>query len=208
MKLYSTSRISRRLGERLFLKAERDATPKSAMVRRAYPPGMHGKRRSRGLSDFGVALKEKQKIQYLYGLSNSGLKRLVAEAAAKRGKSSIQALIEILELRLDNAVYRLGLAASRRIARQVISHGHIMVNGRRTRIPSFRLRTGSAIGIRPESRAQPLFSAIPTRLKKYSPPAWLSLDAEEFAGTVTRLPTEDDAMISQDISKLIGFYSR
>src|ERR1051326_5017597 len=125
MKVRSTSRIARRLGERFIFKAERDTTPKSAMARRPYPPGMHGKRRSRGLSEFGTELAEKQKVRFQYGMTDKALKRAVFDASKVAAKSKTTALFELLEQRLDNVVLRLGLAPSRRVAHHLISYGFI-----------------------------------------------------------------------------------
>lgn len=208
MKLYATSRVSRRLGEKLFLKAERDATQKSAMVRRPYPPGMHGKRRRRGLSEFGIEIQEKQKVRYLYGISDAVLKKHVRSASRARGKTKTQALLELLECRLDNAVYRLGLAPSRRIARQAVSHGHVQLNGKLVHTASILVKPGDRISTRESSRGAPPFADAPIRLKKYQPPAWLALKPEELAGSVVRLPSEEDNLISQNLSKVIEFYSR
>ena len=209
MKLYTPSRISRRLGERFFFKAERDSSPKSASVRRPYPPGVHGKRRGRrGFSDFGVRLQEKLKVRYLYGLSDTVLKKYVrrAERAAKKTKG--QALLEMLETRLDNAVYRLGLAPSRRVARQLVSHGHILLNQKSVRTASHLVRPGDRISIRESSRHSPVFEEVQLRLKKYQPPEWLALMAEEAMGEVKRFPLEADRLISQNLDRVIEFYSR
>ncbi len=210
MKLYSTSRIQRRLGERLFLKAERDATQKSAMIRRPYPPGMHGKKRRRTGSEFSLELAEKQKVRYLYGITNTALGSYVREATrmAGRNKTKTAALLGLLECRLDNVVHRLGLAASRRIARQMVGHGHILVNGRRATIPSRALRPGDRMQIREASKGMPLFAGLAIRLKKYQPPEWLSVGAESQEGEVMRLPVESDNLISYNLPKVIEFYSR
>ncbi|MEK7465123.1 MAG: 30S ribosomal protein S4 [Patescibacteria group bacterium] len=202
------SRISRRLGEKFFFKAERDSSPKSAMVRRPYPPGMHGKRRRRSASEFGAELAEKQKIRYLYGLSDAALARVIREASRVRGRTKTQALVELLERRLDNVVFRLGLAPSRRIARHLVSYGHITVHGRRVRSPGLLVRPGDQIGIRPESRGGGLFEGLASRLKKHEPPAWLLLRHAEEAGEVKRLPQEADELLTYNLSKVIEYYSR
>ncbi|MDP3727273.1 MAG: 30S ribosomal protein S4 [bacterium] len=211
MKLIMPSRISRRLGERFFFKAERDASPKSASVRRPYPPGMHGKkRRRRGGSEFGVELAEKQKVRYLYGLSDSGLRASVREATRIAGRATTKttALLGELERRLDNIVYRLGFVPSRRIARQVVSHGHILMNERRASIASRPVRPGDRIRVKESSLAQPMFDGLAIRLKKQQLPEWLSVDPERAEGTMVRLPLESDNLISQNLSKVLEFYSR
>lgn len=211
MKLIMPSRVSRRLGERFFFKAERDAGPKSATIRRPYVPGMHGKkRRRRNASEFGIELAEKQKVRYFYGLSNSALKIYASEATrmAGKGKTKTAALLELLERRLDSVVYRLGFTPSRRIARQVVGHGHIFVNGRRATIASRRARLGDRISIREASRSKAPFEGLTIRLKKYQPPEWLRVDPEAAEGSVVRLPLESDNLISYNLSKVIEFYSR
>jgi small subunit ribosomal protein S4 len=208
MKLYTPSRVARRLGERFGFKAERDFTQKSVAVRRPYPPGMHGKRRSRGLSEFGAELAEKQKIRFLYGVSDTVLKRYVREAGRAKNKTKTQALLEILEQRLDNVVYRLGLVPSRRIARQVVSHGHIFLNGKRMKIPSASVKVGDRVKLREASRALQIFEGLAVRLKKIQPPEWLIVLPEELAGEMKRLPAESDNLISQNLSKVIEYYSR
>lgn len=208
MKLYSTSRIQRRLGERLFLKAERDASPKSAMARRPYPPGLHGSRRGRGLSEFGLALREKQKMRFIYGISNAQLKRYAASRARSRKTSRTQALMELVERRLDSIVFRMGLAPSRRVARQMVSHGHFLLNGRRVRSPSCILRPGDRVSIREASRDHPVFAGLAVRLKKHQPPEWLEVSAEKMEGRMTKPPAAMDAQASLDIGKVIQFYSR
>lgn len=208
MKIYATSRISRRFGERMPFKAERDSSPKSAMVRRPYPPGMHGKRRSRGLSEFGTELVEKQKIRYQYGLSNRGLKKLVDTAGAIRGKTTTQTLTELLERRLDNVVRHLGLAPSRRVAQHLISYGFIAVNRKPAKIPSRLVRTGDVIAIRDEKKSRPVLAGLAIHLKKHTPPAWLELNSETWSGSVKRMPNEDEGLLQINLSKVIEFYSR
>lgn len=211
MKLYSTSKVQRRLGERLFLKAERDATPKSATARRPYPPGMHGSkrgRRGRGLSEFGSTLREKQKIRFLYGLSDTQLKRYAKAAASSRKGSKTQALVERLERRMDSVVFKMGFSPSRRVARQLVSHGHILLNGRRVRSPSHFLRPGDRLTTREASRSHPWFAGLTVRLKNHQPPEWLEISAEEWSGRVKQLPTAGDEHALLDMSKVIEFYSR
>ena len=208
MKLYSTSRISRRLGERFPFKAERDAGPKSAMVRRPYPPGMHGKRRSRGLSEFGTELVEKQKVRYLYGLSDGGLKKLVDKASRIQGKTKTASLFEFLERRLDNVVWRLGLAPSRRVAQHLVSYGYIMVNGKAAKVPSRLVRPGDTIEIRESKRASPRTAGLEVHLKKHQPPAWLAINPETWTGEVKRVPNEQDELVPHNLSKVVEYFSR
>lgn len=210
MKLIMPSRVSRRLGERFFFKAERDASPKSAMIRRPYPPGMHAKtrRRRRALSEYGAELAEKQKVRFAYGLADRMLKRYVRTAAGAKVKTRTQVLTETLERRLDNVVYRLGLAPSRRIARHLTSYGHFLVNGRQVRSPAILLRPGDRVAVRASSRSKLPFQGLEVRLKRAEPPAWLARDVEALAGSVKRLPAEQDAAITYNLGKVIGYYSR
>ncbi len=208
MKLYTPSRISRRLGEKFFFKAERDMTAKSAMVRRPYPPGVHGKRGSRASSEFGTELKEKQKVRYLYGISDKVLKKYVGKAAQARSGTKTEALYKSLERRLDNAVFRLGLAPSRRISRQMVSHGHLEVNGRPVRTPSIGLRPGDQVAVRQASRGKMIFEGLALKLKKHQPPSWLSLDVEAMSGAVQSLPSLEEDNSFQNLSKVIEYYSR
>ena len=208
MKLYSPSKISRRLGERFFFKAERDSSSKSAMIKRPYPPGAHGKSRRRAISEFGAELQEKQKIMYLYGLNDKQLKKYVQFSSRVKGKTKTRTLLERLEMRLDSVVYRLGLAHSRRIARHMVSYGHIFLNGKPSKTPSQLLSVGDSISIRESSRSNPLFEGLKVRLNKYQPPEWLGVNSEEAAGTILRPPSETDNLILQNLSKVIEYYSR
>ena len=194
----------------MFLKAERDATQKSAMIRRPYPPGQHTKRSGRrgSGSEFGIALKEKQKLRYLYGVSDRALKGYVAQASRARQIAKTAALIELLERRIDSAVWRIGLVPSRRMGRQAVSHGHVLINGKRVRTPSRLVRIGDVLEIHPQSRGKGMFAGAEKRLAKYEPPAWLSLEPEAWRGSVRTVPTAHDDSISFDTSRVIEFYSR
>lgn len=194
----------RALGTKLFLKAERCNSPKCAMVRRSYRPGVHGKRR-RSVSDFGRQLQEKQKIQLTFGLRNRQMRNLFKILALKKGLSA-QELMTILEKRLDNAVYRLGLAPSRIVARQFISHGHILVNGRKVTIPSYQVKPNDKIEIRPASRSKKIFEDLPLRLKKYEPPAWLKLDREAAIGEVVSQPEVSETGFDPNL--VVQYYSK
>lgn len=208
MKLYTPSRITRRLGERFFFKAERDLTPKSVSVRRPYPPGMRSRRSRRSLSEFGLALTERQKVRYTYGVSSTALRRYAERARRARGRAATAVLVELLERRLDNAIFRLGLAPSRRIARQLVSHGHITMNGRRVRTPSREVRQGDELAVQPRSRSHPVFGNIAVRLKNYEPPAWLRIVPEELRGEVLRAPEADDAALTLHTNRVIEYFSR
>src|SRR3989344_2607329 len=168
-------KIERRIGEKLFLKGERSFSPKTAISRRPYPPGLHGKKRRRGRSEYGTQLREKQKVRYLYGINNGKLKRYFEEARANKNKPTVDTLAELLERRLDNTVFRLGFTVSRSIARHLVSYGHILVNGKCVRQPSLKIKIGDTISPKVSELSLTLYQDLNTRLKKYTPPEWLEL---------------------------------
>lgn len=201
-------KISRRLGENLFLKGERSFSQKSAVVRKPYPPGMHGpKGRRRPISEFGRQLKGKQKIRFMYGLRENQLKRYVRESMKEKGEMG-ENLLRKLEMRFDNVIYRLGFAISRSISRQFASHGHFILNGRKVNIPSAKIKVGDVIKIRPASENKKMFSDLKTALKKYKTPSWLSLDKDKLEGKVVSRPEKDEIGFSGDLSVIVEYYSR
>lgn len=201
-------KIERRIGEKLFLKGERSFSQKTAVSRRPYPPGLHGKKRRRKHSDYGTELREKQKVRYLYGIDDGQLKRYFEEALAQRVQPTAERLAELLERRLDNVVFRLGFAVSRSIARHLVSYGHIFVNGRRVRQPSFRVKIGDSVALNESELSSALFQDIDVRLKKYTPPEWLEQSKEKHAGKVVHLPHLGDIMTQQNISLVVEYYSK
>lgn len=200
MKSGPREKISRRLGVNLFLKGERSAGPKSAFTRRPYPPGLHGPKRQAKLSEYGLQLREKQKVRYSYGISERQLRRYFKQASKFKGNTG-EKLLEFLERRLDNVVYRLGFSFSRPQARQLVSHGFISVNGRKIDIPSFMVQPGDTIKIK---RTLPGWQ-LPA---DFSPPAWLTLDKKTLTGTVGRLPERSDIGFEIDEKMIVEFYSR
>lgn len=205
-------KVERRLGEKLFLKADRCFGPKCALIRRAVPPGVHGKgqgrRGRRGGSEYDKMLRAKQKVRYLYGLDDKDVARYTKKAVSMAGVFSSNFLM-MLEARLDNVVFRSGLAPSRRTARQIVSHGHIAVNDRIINIPSFQVKKGDRISIKEKSLRSPLFSGIEVRLKNYEPPSWLVLDKNKKEAVIgdTPLPPEDRETLFE-VTKIKEFYSR
>jgi small subunit ribosomal protein S4 len=195
----------RSLGVKLSIRGKRAESPKSALLRKPYRPGQHGKKYRQRLSEFGVQLQEKQKIKFSYGLTDKQLKRIF-EAAAKKADSAIRVVTETLESRLDNALMRLGFFDSRSIARQAVSHGHFLVNGRRVKIPSYHLKPGDVITIRPASRHLSLFQDLPERLKNYEVPPWLELDKTSLTARVVSSPK--DVELPFDINLVVDFYSK
>jgi len=184
----------RAVGEKLFLKGERCFTPKCAFIRRSYRPGVHGQARRRALSEFALGLLEKQKVKRTYGVRERQFKNYF-EAASLKKPSKVSALkpadllLAGLEKRLDNVVYRLGFAFSRSVGRQLVSHGHFFVNGRRVSVPSYEVRVGDAITVRPQSAKMKIFGDLKESLKKHKAPAWLIMDAKNFEGKIKTEPT-------------------
>ena len=181
---------------------------KCALKRKPYPPGVHGKSFRRGLSEFGQQLREKQKVKFLYGLRETQFKNYIDKAVAQRAIPSGEAIIRNLEMRLDNVIYRLGLALTRAGARQIVNHGHIMVNGKRVNIPSYKLAVGDTVAIRPGSMQKGVFMNLATSVKKYAPPAWLELDKINYAGKIISYPAADDLIRSYNLSSIVEYYSR
>ena len=198
----------RRANQKLFLKGERCFGPKCAMTRRPYAPGVHGKAFRRRSSEYGQQLAEKQKIRYVYGVSETQFKNYFKEIAKKQVGDKEELLIRKLESRLDNVIFRLGWASSRRAARQGVNHGYFLVNGRKTNIPSYQVKKGDIIQIRGKSKKTKIFENLKALLKKYEAPAWLSLNKEKFEGEVKDTPKLEDVDRVGEISKIIEFYSR
>lgn len=204
-------KIERRLGERLLLKGERSLSPKSAIVKKPYPPGIHGNKRRgpRKMSEYGQQLNSKQKVRNTYRLMERQFKNYIKSALSSK-KDLSEAILNKLEYRLDNIIYRMGLAQSRDQARQLVNHGHVSVNGRRTNIPSYEVRMGDEIKIREGSKKTAFFTAlVPQWLTKYQVPAWLELDKNQMVGKVKGRPTlEESGLNPNDLQAIIEFYSR
>jgi small subunit ribosomal protein S4 len=202
-------KIERRLGTKLFLKGERSFSPKSATVKRMYPPGVHGKAFRRHASEYGMQLQSKQRVRNTYRMLEKQFKNLAKVAIASK-KETGDLLVRKLEGRLDNVVYRAGLAQSRDQARQVVNHGHITVNGRKTTIPSFQVSLGDVIKVREGSLKSKYFSTLaPQWIKKYEAPKWIELDRDALTAKVVGIPTlPDSGLDSKDLQSLIEFYSR
>lgn len=196
----------RRSGQKLFLKEEKCFSPKCPISRKPYPPGKRAKR-PKPVSEYGRQLKEKQKMKFLYGLKEKQFANYVKKAMKKSGAVGSQ-IIEFLESRLDNTVFKLGFAKSRSLARQLVSHGHICVNNRKVTIPSFRVKKGNKISIRKESIAKKVFMDLDTFLKKYNAPEWLKLNKTKKEGEMIKQPVIGSAEMDIDINKIIEFYSR
>lgn len=206
----SKCKICRRAGVKLFLKGEKCFSPKCPMIRKPYPPGQKKKRRTRALSEYGKELKEKQKLKNWYNLKERQFKKYIKEALKARGKveDATAELIKVLEKRLDNVVFRLGFASSRPSARQMISHGHFLVNDRAINIPSFSVKKGDKIKIKPNSFKKNIFKNLPQVLKKYKPPSWLEISAKDLEGKVIDKPNLEEAAPPAEISSIFEYYSR
>lgn len=200
-------RLCRRVSEKLFLKGDRCSSPKCAVERRGSPPGAQAQRRRRRLSDRGLQLQEKQKARYAYGILERQFRRLFAMAARKPGATG-EYLIQLLERRLDNVVYRLGMAASRDQARQIVLHGHITVNGGKVDIPSYLVKGGDIIGWRQGSTKTDLYKKLAEAPPAGPTPGWLSLDVEHLTGRVLSLPSRSDIQVPFSETAIVEYYSR
>ncbi|NJD29191.1 MAG: 30S ribosomal protein S4 [Chloroflexi bacterium] len=202
----SVCRLCRREGAKLFLKGTRCYTKKCSFERRPTPPGQHGVRR-RKMGDFGIQLREKQKVRRVYGVLERQFRNYFREAETHTGVTG-EALLQSLETRLDNVVFRLGFASSRPQARQLVSHGHFAVNGVATDVPSYALKPGDRIEVRESRRGRSAFKAIRETLASHQPPDWLSLDAANLSGTVVSVPRRDQMPLDLSEQLVVEYYSR
>ncbi|MGF1484654.1 MAG: 30S ribosomal protein S4 [Opitutales bacterium] len=195
-----TTRINRRFGQALF-------APTKAFERKNYLPGIHGARLRRRVSDYSLGLNEKQKLRLMFGLTEKQFRLTFARAKTKRGVTG-EIFMAMLESRLDNVIYRLGLARSRQAARQFVCHGHIKVNGQKVDIPSFEAKPGDEIEVRDRTSSRQLATRCLEETQMRAVPAWLTIAEEALRGTVNRLPTRDE--MEQDINEqlIVEFYSR
>ncbi len=199
-------RLCRREGVKLFLKGARCMTEKCAIERRSYPPGQHGQGRQRA-SEYSAQLREKQKLKRIYGLQERQFRGLFGKAERKPGITG-EHLLKLLESRLDNVVYRLGFASSRKEARQLVNHGHLLVNGRKTDIPGFMVRAGDVVEVRERSRnLVPVQTAL-EGVDGRGIPAWLELDRATFKGTVRGFPTKEELALPVNEQMVVELYSR
>ncbi len=199
-------RLCRREGLKLFLKGDRCFKEKCAFERRGYAPGQHGRRRTK-VQNYGIQLREKQKVKRMYGVLERQFRGYFARAARSKGITGTN-LLQTLERRLDNVVYRLGFASSRSMARQLVTHGHIQVNGRKMSIPSALVKTGSVIALREKSRKNEQIKICVDTAKGRGVPAWLELDADQFQGTVRQLPERDEILMPIQEQLIVELYSK
>ncbi|MEO7118602.1 MAG: 30S ribosomal protein S4 [Candidatus Limnocylindrales bacterium] len=200
------SRLCRREGMKLYLKGSKCYTKKCPFERRPTPPGQHGIRR-RKMSEYGVQLREKQKVRRVYGILERQFKHYFETAESRPGVTG-ENLLRLLETRLDNTVFRMGFATSRAQARQLVNHGHFAVNGRATDIPSFRLKEGDVVSVRDGSAKSEYFKNAKDTLRSASRPDWLTADADKLAGSVTTLPSRDQMPAELNEQLVVEYYSR
>ncbi len=200
-------RLCRREGIKLFLKGDRCLSSKCAIERRNTRPGEHGQARGRKPSGYALQLREKQKVRRTYGVLERQFHRYYEEALRRPGKTS-EHLIQLLEMRLDNVVYRLGFADSRAQARQLVNHGHFQVNGRKTDIPSMILKPGNVVAVRERSRNTEYFKTRALMLADKGIPQWLRLDPDTLSGRVESLPGRQELELPFDEALVVEYYQR
>ncbi len=202
----SVCRQCRRENMKLFLKGDRCYTDKCAFERRPYPPGQHGQARLK-FSEYALQLREKQKVKRYYGIFEKQFRRYFATASKEKGVTGTR-LLQLLELRLDNITYSLGFGVSRRDARQLVKHGHIMVNGKKVDIPSFVVSKGDVVEVREGSRQTTRVMAAVETSKRRTVPGWLEVDHGSFKGSIKELPTREEVGISVEENSIVEYYSR
>ena len=208
MARYSASvcRLCRREGLKLFLKGDRCYSERCAFERRAYPPGQHGQKRSK-FSEYGIQLREKQKVKRIYGVLEDQFRRYFEAAERTRGITGVT-LLQLLERRLDNVVYRLGLATSRPQARQLVRHGHFLVNGKKVDIPSYSVKEGDVIGVLGRTQKNPTVEHAMEEVKGRGIPEWLSFDANAITGRVNSMPTREQINLPVQEQLIVELYSK
>ncbi|MBN1892420.1 MAG: 30S ribosomal protein S4 [Clostridiales bacterium] len=199
----ASCRLCRREGEKLFLKGQRCYTTKCALARRSFAPGQHGQGRKK-VSEYGLQLREKQKTKRFYGILENQFRLTFDRAVRMKGKAGENLLI-LLELRMDNIIYRMGFASSRAQARQMVTHGHFLLNGKKADIPSMTLKAGDVITVHQGSRKSPAFE----NLSGMRPvPAWLSFDEETLTGKIVETPTREDVDLEVKETLIVELYSK
>ena len=200
-------RLCRREGMKLFLKGERCYTDKCAIEKRNLPPGQHGKTRKAKLAGYGLQLREKQKVKRIYGVLEDQFRRYFEAAERTRGITG-EVLLQLLERRLDNVVYRLGLATSRPQARQLVRHGHFQVNGKKVDIPSYSTRQGDVVTVIARSQKNPTIEHAMEEVKGRGIPEWLSFDASAIAGRIVSMPTREQINLPVQEQLIVELYSK
>lgn len=199
-------RICRRETEKLFLKGDRCYTEKCAVERRQYPPGQHGQRRTK-ISDYGIQLREKQKVRKMYGVLEKQFRRYFQTAAKKKGVTG-EMLLQLLETRLDNMVCRMGFAPNRSSARQLVSHGHFLVNGRKVNIPSYHVQVGDVIEVKESSRDIGIIGDSLSKIEQRGIPSWVEIDFQNFKGKVAQIPSREEIQLPAQEQLIVELYSK
>ncbi len=199
-------KLERRLGVDLGLKGERRLAGKSALEKRPYAPGQHGQRRTK-ISEYGLQLREKQKAKFMYGLSEKQFRALFKEANRREGNTG-ELLIQLLEQRLDNIVYRMGFATTRAFARQLVNHGHVLVDGRRVDIPSYRVKPGQKIEIREKSKSNPQIVRAMELTNQTGMVDWVNVDKDKLFGIFERIPEREEISIPVEERLIVELYSK
>ncbi|MEI6043996.1 MAG: 30S ribosomal protein S4 [Chloroflexota bacterium] len=200
-------RLCRREGMKLMLKGDRCMSPKCSIERRPTAPGVHGAKRQRKLSDFGLQLREKQKARRIYGVLEKQFRKHYDSAQRRTGATG-ENLLQILELRLDNVVHRLGFADSRKQARQLVRHGHFTVNGRKTDIPSYITKAGDTIALKQESRNKEYFKVVAEVIGRRDVPGWLTIDPRALSGRILSVPGRSEIDTTLEEQLIVEYYSR
>ena len=199
-------RLCRREGEKLFLKGDRCYTEKCSVERRKYPPGQHGQGRGK-LSDYGIQLREKQKVRRIYGLVEKQFRNSFHAAERSKGITG-EVLLQLLECRLDNVVYRMGFSANRREARQLINHGHFRVNGRSVNIPSYTVRAGDIVQVKESSRDMKSIQENMAKAEHRGLSPWLEMDSAQFRGKVLHIPSREEIQLPVQEQLIVELYSK
>jgi len=197
----------RREGEKLFLKGDRCFSSKCAMVKRNYPPGVHGVKGRGRITSYGIQLREKQRAKRLYGILEKQFRNYFKRAVKKTGDTG-KILSQLLELRFDNVIYRLGFAKSRSQARQLANHGHFLINNKRVNIPSYQIKVNDIVSIYPKSLETANFKNLAKTLEKHDIPEWLVLDIKELKGKVVSIPKDEDLDQGINMKLIVEYYSR
>jgi small subunit ribosomal protein S4 len=199
-------KLERRLGVDLGLKGERRLAGKSALEKRPYPPGQHGQRRTK-ISEYGLQLREKQKAKFMYGVSEKQFRAIFKEANRLEGNTG-ELLVQLLEQRLDNVVYRMGFATTRAFARQLVNHGHILVDGKRVDIPSYRVQPGQKVEVREKSKNNPQIQRSMELTNQTGIVEWVDVDKDKLFGIFTRIPEREEISIPVEERLIVELYSK
>ena len=200
-------RLCRRERQKLFLKGTKCFTEKCPVERRGYPPGQHGQMRRQKVSEYGLQLREKQKIRRMYGLMEDQFRNYFEHALSQTGRTG-ETLVKMLERRFDNVVYRMGFAPSRKAARQIIGHGHLMINSKVVDIPSYQLKAGDIVQVRERSKKLEVIHSAMKRMKDSTMLPWLSLDKASMAGTFLNVPERADVPLNANEQLVVELYSK